>query len=119
MDKTMTEAYRSIYLDKNDDTAKDTFLKNVLKMPYVLDIKTFHKGFDCELNKLGLLCLFDKDGKLLNRSSYGIIKQADGTNGAVIALKKFWALQFSEHAKTPTELNELVANFKRWERNEF
>lgn len=87
--KPICDTYKSIYLDTNDDTLKDKFFEGVQASPYLLDIETFHKGFDSDLAELGLLVLFAEDGRLQSRNTYGIIRQANQQNRAVKALKLF------------------------------
>ena len=113
-----TSNYQSRYLDKKDDKAKETFLRQAIEQPYLLDIETFHKGFDYELNKLHLLELFDDTGRLKRRNTYGIICKLMAVDSKIIsALKKFWVLQFSENAKTPDEIKRLVSKkYKKMER---
>jgi hypothetical protein len=65
----------------------------------LLPVDDFHAAFDDELHALlddaTYESLFNADGTLKHRGTYGIIKKLDQTNPVVKALVKFWALQFS------------------------
>jgi hypothetical protein len=65
----------------------------------LLPVDDFHTAFDDELHALlddaTYESLFNADGTLKHRGTYGIIKKLDQTNPVVKALVKFWALQFS------------------------
>lgn len=52
------------------------------------DLDNFHIAFDKYFEDNGLLNLFGNDGKLLNKATYGTIKNLDRTAPAVKALFK-------------------------------
>lgn len=86
----------------NEDTYRDskTFWNGASEKK-IYD-KNFHKAFDAELQELGLMDIFAKDGSIANRGSYGKIKAAREANPdswAVKALQKFWVLQFQDGVK--------------------
>lgn len=59
----------------------------------------FHEAFDEELTELGLMDIFNKEGMLKDKGTWGKIKNALETNPdswAVKAVKKMWVLQFKE-----------------------
>lgn len=59
----------------------------------------FHKAFDEELTAMGLMDIFNKEGMLKDKGTWGKIKNALETNPdswAVKALRKMWVLQFKE-----------------------
>lgn len=65
-----------------------------------IDEEAFHTAFDTELTDLGLMSLFDEDGKLKSRNTYEQIKaakEASPDNWTVKALNKLWVLQYVEN----------------------
>jgi hypothetical protein len=75
-----------------------------------IDIEAFHKAYDEELTKLGLMDIFNAEGLLINRGTYGRIKSELETNpksSATRALKLLWILQFDK--KLP------VKSYAQWE----
>lgn len=58
------------------------------------DLENMHKAYDDYYEKNNLLKLFDDTGKLINRGTYGEIKNLNKTDSAVKALFKLWGTQF-------------------------
>lgn len=77
-----------------DDSAAKEFWADAKK--WKINLEAFHKAFDTELEKLGALGLFNSKGELIGKYSYGKIKSLDPTNPAVKAVKKLWALTYTE-----------------------
>lgn len=65
-----------------------------------IDEVSFHAAYDEELTGLGLMDLFNTEGALTNRGTYGKIKTAKEANPnswAVKALVKLWALRYVDN----------------------
>jgi hypothetical protein len=77
----------------------------------------FHKAYDEELKILGLMDLFNTDGLLANKGSWGRIKTAKEANPdswAVKALQKMWVLQYKEGVTQSLE-QQIAASEKEYE----
>ena len=86
---------------KIDDKAKRAFYYGFDAEPYpYLDIEAFHKAFDEALKEAGLDDIFDSEGLLINKGTWGKIK--DVKNPELLkALKKLWGAQFSTQSWQP------------------
>ena len=101
---TLNEDYHSKFLKTSPEVAAlATRLFYDAGKIGILDIENFHKAFDIQLDKFGFLSLFDADGKLLHKGTWGKIKDADKTDIVVQALRKFWAWQFVDGFKPPVK----------------
>lgn len=67
------------------------------------DLKNMHKAYDDYYEKNNLLKLFDDTGKLVNRGTYGEIKNLNKNEPAVKALLKLWGVQFKNELEFTTE----------------
>lgn len=96
-------------LDLKEDNAPETELASKTfwsaARNNIIDIDNFHKAFD-EFFDDEVKNLFGPDGMLLHRGTYGVIKGLDPEQWATKALKKLWALQFVDHAKTTAQLED-------------
>lgn len=65
---------------------------------FVLDYEAFHKAYDIDLEKAGLLTMFKADGTIGPKSCYGNIKEANlsKTDPAYKAAIEIWSWLFSE-----------------------
>ena len=65
---------------------------------FVLDYEAFHKAYDKELERAGLLAMFKADGSIGPKSCYGNIKDANlpKTDPAYKATIELWSWQFGE-----------------------
>lgn len=74
------------------------------------DLENMHKAYDDYYEKNNLLKLFDDTGKLINRSTYGEIKNLNKNEPAVRALFKLWGVQFKNELKfTAEKQNKAIA----------
>ena len=69
-----------------------------LSFHYVLDYEAFHKAYDKELERAGLLSMFKADGSIGPKGCYGNIKDANlpRTDPAYKAAIELWSWQFGE-----------------------
>ena len=77
-----------------DETAAKDFWEAAKK--WEINLEAFHKAFDEELEKLGAIGIFNSKGELIGKHSWSKIKLLDASNSAVRAVKKLWALSFTE-----------------------
>lgn len=106
---TINEAWRSKAAKSvsEREEAANIFYGTV-KNKLAIDFDSFHKAFDADLKNLGLLDLFTDDGKLVNRATYGKLKDLDKNDRAVRATIKLWAAQFSDRLPSVEEKAELL-----------
>lgn len=83
------------------------------KTKLVLDLDNFHKAFDDELKELDLLDLFNDSGRLINRATYGTLKEQDKNNQAVKAIIKLWSFQFNDRLPTAEEKAERLKQLEK------
>ncbi len=83
-----------------------------------IDEVAFHTAFDDELEELGLLDLFDDEGRLNARRDYGRIVKAEEENPeswAIRALKKLWGMEYRPKLYTNHETWAYEIPGSRWE----
>ena len=81
----------------------------------ILDLPAFHQAYDKLIDANNLKDLFDANGKLAARSSYGKIKNCTDSTLAA-GLKKLWIAQFNDNLRTPEEQVAYEAKQKEEER---
>lgn len=107
MNSDFIELYESLSV-LNEDTKSDAgkrFWAAVKNKQ--IDEASFHTAYDEELTDLGLMDLFNTEGALANRGTYGKIKAAKEANPnswAVKALVKLWALRYVDNVLFSSEL---------------
>ena len=89
---------------EREEAAKNFYAAGKDKL--ILDLDSFHKAFDDELKDLDLLDLFTDSGRLINRATYGTLKDQDKNNNAVKAIIKLWSFQFNDRLPTAEEKAE-------------
>ena len=100
LDSPLLEAFDELNkLDEATETEKTTASKKFWSSAKLdkIDEVAFHTAFGEELEELGLMDLFDDEGRLNARRDYGRIAKAGEENSdswAIIALKKLWALEY-------------------------
>lgn len=101
---TINEAWKSKAAKTADDREQAaSIFYDTAKNKLAIDFDSFHKAFDADLDRLGLLSLFTEDGKLENRATYGKLKELDKEDKAVKAIIKLWVAQFSDRLPTVEE----------------
>jgi hypothetical protein len=90
---------------------------------YILNYETFHKAFDVDFERLGLLNAFDAEGKLSSSASYGNIASVtdpeDQKTDAYKKLKELWVALWGKGGgyvggwyKKPDDLQDLRSRIK-------
>jgi hypothetical protein len=83
-----------------------------------IDEVAFHTAFDDELEELGLMDLFDAEGRLNARKDYGRIAKAGEENPeswAIRALKKLWGMEYKPKLYTNHETYAYEIPGSKWE----
>ncbi len=77
----------------------------------IIDAESFHKAYDDEIDADTQFDLFgyNSNGALLHKGTYGKIKDLDPDLFSTKALKKMWAMQFKDGAKTLDQINKQKA----------
>lgn len=71
----------------------------------IIEINAFHKAYDDEFTD-EVKELFNSDGLLCSKSSWGIIKDLNQDMWSTKAIRRLWGLQFKNNAKTQKQLDE-------------
>lgn len=102
------EAAKQEYKDKRDyprmitasGAVKPGRLDGSSEKFYIIDFDAFHRGYDKDLAEVGLLSMFDADGKLTVYGSYGNIKEAEAAGHkqkpGYKAAKELWSWVFAD-----------------------
>jgi hypothetical protein len=83
-----------------------------------IDEVAFHTAFGEELEELGLMDLFDAEGRLNARRDYGRIVKAEEENPeswAIRALKKLWGMEYRPKLYTNHETHAYEIPGSKWE----